>query len=383
MTTSTYVKKLSIAAASAALSFAVNESTAQAVSFNFSPESGTSQEVINALNTGGELWSSIFTDDVTLDIGFRFSMEPPGAASTLLDFSYELVRDALFLDQTSSADFSTVSTLQSAPALEFLINLTSDNPNGFGSPIAYLDNDGSSNNTTIRMTASNAKALGLDRADAMNESIFLGGDPSRDAVVILDPFGIGGMPWDFDRSDGISEGAIDFTGIVAHELGHVLGFSSGVDILDRSSFVQSEDQLLWVNTLDLFRFSEDSIALGEGVFDWTANTTDKFFSIDGGTNRIASFSTGIFNGDGKFPGHWKSLGTGIMDNTLTPFIGQEAQISSTDIVAIDVIGWNVTDSTSVPEPTSTLALLALGTYGVGSTLLRQQKQKKSVINKAN
>ncbi len=372
MTISTCMKKFSIATASAALSFVVNESIAQAVSFNFSTGSGTSQEVINALNAAGDLWSPIFTDDATLDIGFRFSTEPNGAASTLLDFSYEQVRNALILDQTSNADFRAVSALQSTPSLEFLINFTSDNPNGFGSPTPYLDNNGSSNNTTIRMTASNAKALGLDRADAMGKTIFLGGDLSRDAVVILNPFGLGGRLWDFDRSDGISAGTVDFTGIVAHELGHVLGFSSGVDILDRNSGFLAEDQLLWLNTLDLFRFSEDSIAFGEGILDWTANTTDKFFSIDGGANKIASFSTGFFNGNGGFPGHWQSLGTGIMDDFLTPFIGQEAQISSNDILAIDVIGWNLADSTSVPETTSTLSLLALATCGVGSVLLKKR-----------
>lgn len=372
MTISTYIKKISIATVSAALSFTMSESVARAVSFNFSTEPGTSQEVVDALNTAGDLWSSIFTDDVNLDIRFQFSTEINGAASTLLDFSYEQVRNALILDQASNADFIAVNALQSTPSLEFLINFTSDNPNGFGSPTPYLDNNGSSNNNTIRMTASNAKAIGLNRADAMDETIFLGGDLSRDAVVLLNPFGLSGIPWDFDRSDGISEGTVDFTGIVAHELGHVLGFSSGVDILDRNSSFLAEDQLLWLNTLDLFRFSEDSIAFGEGVIDWTANTTDKFFSIDGGANKIASFSTGLFNGNGGFPGHWQSLGTGIMDDFLTPFIGQEAQISSNDILAIDVIGWNIVDSTPIPEPTSVFSLLALATCGVGSVLLKKR-----------
>ena len=332
---------------------------AHALTLNFSPEPSTPSAATSGLIAAGDLLSSKFTDDVNLDIGFRFSsVQSPGAASTLLEFPYQRVLEALKLDRTSRADFTAARNLQSGPALNFLINRTIDNPNGAVSSIPYLDNDGSANNTTIRMTASNAKGLGLDRASATAESIFAGGDLSRDAVVILNPFGIGGLPWDFDRTDGIAPGTLDFTGIAAHELGHVLGFSSGVDILDRGFSTPAEDQLTWVNTLDLFRFSEDSLAFGEGVFDWTASTIDKFFSIDGGTNRIADFRTGIINGDGGFPGHWKFLGTGIMDDFLFPFIGTEAQFSTLDITAIDVIGWNRFVA-AVPEP-STLPLITLG-----------------------
>ena len=42
---------------------------------------------------------------------------------------------------------------------------------------------------------------------------------------------------------------------------------------------------------------------------------------------------------------------------------------------------NFTLQISVPEPTSTLSLFALGTLGAGSVLLRKKKQQKSVINK--
>jgi hypothetical protein len=38
---------------------------------------------------------------------------------------------------------------------------------------------------------------------------------------------------------------------------------------------------------------------GNGVIDWTASTTDKYFSIDGGTTKLASFATGVNYGDGQ------------------------------------------------------------------------------------
>ena len=342
------------------VSFAVNigfsHSAAHSLTFDFSPEPGTSPEVIEALDRAGDLWSSIFADHVVLDVGFRFSDSlVPGAASTLLTYSYDQVRDSLIADQTSEADRIATGHLQNGPTLDLLINLTSDSPNGSNSEIPYLDNDGSLNNTIIRMTTSNAKALSLPREDALGESIFAGGDLSRDVVIILSPNPT--QPWDFDRTDGIALGHTDFTGIVAHELAHVLGFSSGVDILDRSILPMTEDSFTWINTLDLFRFSEESLSFGVGVIDWTATTTEKIFSIHGGTTPIASFATGIIHGDGRFPGHWAVGGIGIMDPFRSPFIGQSAQISNLDITAIDVIGW---DLQLVPEPRSiTLAILGL------------------------
>ncbi|MBK7264236.1 MAG: hypothetical protein IPI03_21390 [Rubrivivax sp.] len=37
--------------------------------------------------------------------------------------------------------------------------------------------------------------------------------------------------FDHDRSNGIGSGQFDFVGIAAHEIGHALGFVSGVDVL--------------------------------------------------------------------------------------------------------------------------------------------------------
>jgi hypothetical protein len=345
--------------------------SAHALTFAFSPEPGTPPQAVSGLVEAGKAWSSIFTDDVTLDIGFRFSQEPTGAASTLLQFPYAVVRDALRLDPTSAADFTAVNHLQTGPVLSFLLNLTGDNPNGVGSMIPYLDNNASANNNIIRLTASNAKSLGLDRTNAIGVSTFLGGDVSRDAVIILNPAGIG-APWDFDRSDGITPGTIDFAGIVAHEIGHALGFSSGVDVLDRFFVNPLEDQLTWVNTLDLFRFSEESLQFGQGVIDWTVGNVEKFFSIDGGATPLTQFRTGIVRGDGGFPGHWKSPGTGVMDDVLFTFIGNEAGISPLDITAIDVIGWNLLVA-HAPEP----GVLSLFIFGSLALVIFSRRRRPS------
>ena len=49
-------------------------------------------------------------------------------------------------------------------------------------------------------------------------------------------------------------------GLAAHEIGHALGFMSGVDILDGNSSAGSyaDSQFTYVNPLDLFRYSTHS-----------------------------------------------------------------------------------------------------------------------------
>lgn len=307
--------------------------------FNITTSAPVSSTVQAALAQAGELWANRFTDSVTVNTLFRFSDEPAGAASTLVMYSYDAVRAALTLDRTSSEDAIAVSHLPTTSALSLLVNNTSDNPNGVGSNRRYLDNDGGPNNTTIRMTTTNAKALGLDLSQGTPAGTFLGGDPAYDLVIILPEGGLGGLPWDFDRSDGISPNTVDFIGIVAHEIAHAMGFASGVDVLDRSDILP-DDSWTWINTLDLFRFSSESLSYGRGTLDWSASTTDKYLSMDGGLTPLASFGTGIVNGDGIYPGHWNANASGMMSPNLAPFMGQAATISELDQLTLDLIGWD-------------------------------------------
>ena len=123
----------------------------------------------------------------------------------------------------------------------------------------------------------------------------------------------------------------------------------------------------FVSSLDLFRYSADSTA--QNVIDWTASTTDKYFSLDRGLTAIASFSTGRNFGDGQQASHWKdNLGIGIMDPTAAR--GELLAISANDLLAFDVIGWNVA---AIPEP-STYAMMALGLAGLGAARRRAAKK---------
>ena len=163
--------------------------------------------------------------------------------------------------------------------------------------------------------------------------------------------------FDFDPSDGIDAGKIDFVGVAIHEIGHSLGFTSSVDIIGGLG-----DQLpissLGPNLLDMSRFSPDSVA--NNAIDLTYDTRPKFFSIDGGASAATAglnhWSLGGAN-DGRQASHWKdNLGLGIMDPTAAP-AGQLNIVTELDLQAIDIIGWD--RITGVPEPSGCLVLASL------------------------
>ena len=150
--------------------------------------------------------------------------------------------------------------------------------------------------------------------------------------------------FDYDRSNGIAAGQIDFVGLAAHELGHLLGFRSGIGDLGRNATAPglNDNQLAVCKPARPLSLFTRSIGPGGGigVIDWTADNTAKYFSVDGGATPIATFSNGADFGDGYEAHHWKNnLGLGIMNPTV--HTGDLLAISDIDLRAFDVLGYDL------------------------------------------
>ncbi|HEX9172741.1 MAG TPA: NF038122 family metalloprotease [Telluria sp.] len=322
-------------------------SSAQALVINFAYAPDMDARALAGFQAAANRWSSVLHDDVSVNLNIGFSQLGAGilgsTGSTRGTIAYDDFRNALAADAWGATDQAAVAGLSQSSCLNVLMNGTNVNPNGAGSGTPFLDNNCNANNRTIRMTWANARAVGLTAA---HDSVIDGSVSFSSAFT-----------WDFDPTNGVNSDAFDFIGVATHEIGHALGFVSGVDTLDGNrSGNFSDAAFTYIAPADLFRCSAQSKDAGADL-DFSADKRSKFFSLDNCDTTLATFSTGRAFGDGQQASHWQdNLHLGILDPTAGR--GEILNISDLDIQLFDAIGWN-----AVPEPGS-IALFMLGLAGL-------------------
>ena len=336
-------------------------------------EEGT--DAFRGFQAAAAIWSNLFTDDITIRLDVRFSQLAPNVlgstGSTTNTINYAGLKGLMAADAKSVFDNAAVGSLQSGAALAFVSNeagncspISNASCQAINSNTRVLDNDNTFDNLNIQINTAQVKALGL------NPVYNAGSNPGgRDGSVSFS----NQFDWDFDRSDGLDPTKIDFIGVAAHEIGHALGFRSGVDLADVNANVNAAglDGLAWGTVNDLFRYGDFG---GAQTLDWSIGGT-RCFSINAGQNCLALLSTGRTWGDGRQASHWKDdaltgLTLGIMDPTATGPGGTRPfqAITQLDLIAFDVMGYDL----RVPEP-ATWAMMISGFGFVGAAMRRRRR----------
>ena len=352
------LKTFSPAALALALGLAGLAPSAQALNIVLNDVGTTkmSAEQLGAFQAAASYWSSKLTDNVTVYVNISFADLGPSilgsTGSSTGVVSYSTLRSKLVSDAKSSTDTTAVAHLQTGSALSFYATQ--------GDLSTRLDNDGSANNTSLAVTTANLKALGLNPGTSAS-------NPDA-SISFANAYA---STFAYSRVNGqVPSNKTDFITVAEHEIGHALGFVSGVDDIDYcvsnpascglNGAKNEFEANAWYSPLDLFRYSAN------GKLDLTVGGSP-YFSVDGGATQIQSFSTGETHGNGWQASHF---GTSVI-TLMRPYVGngQSYDATASDLMAFDAIGWDL--AVAVPEP-SQYALLIGGLAAIG--LLRRRQR---------
>lgn len=310
------------------------------VKFNFSYGSGITIEQRIGFEMAAVIWGCYITDvdEINLQIGAVNNLNEGsavgGAVPILHEQTYGVFREYYQQDTTPSEDEARSVDEQANDSLQT------------GNTVDLMvDGELLDGNTEILLTSAQAKALGMDEAFDLGHGTTWNRDLVDDAaldgyIVINNDFD---WNYDFARTGEAAEGTLDFLSMALHEIGHNMGFISGLDgTVDVEQLHSGETRISDFTVLDLFRHSLNTarITNPDGSVSTVTEGEAAYLSVDGGQTNLGDLATGL-NGDGSQASHWKRLqnAMGIMDPTLA--YRERMTLSERDLKAMDALGWDV------------------------------------------
>ena len=345
-------------------SITLNSSAGLTIVINAGATLAANTDALAAFQRAADQWASRLADPITVTIDADLADLGSGsiigqASSVSLWTDYSSIRNAMVADSAVESDDGIVASLPTAAQFSATV------------PTAFVT-AGVDVGVNMSATKANLKALGFTGLD--------GSYGATDATIEFNT----NFAFDYDNTDGVTGGTIDFETVAAHEIGHALGFVSEVDYVDYLLSLGATAEVM-PTPLDLFRFEDGSNPDTEAEF-----TTEARYLSPGGdpitdfvlgpwgtlTDVELAMSSGAYTGDGRQASHWLDglLAGGdalLMDPTLS--YGSIVAINEADFRALDLIGWDITDAlgpdpgTGIPEPSAALlaalAAMALLPFG--------------------
>jgi Ca2+-binding RTX toxin-like protein len=293
---------------------------------NISFDSDVSVEQQVSFTFAAAIWETVLTENVQINLRVSAiehlgtdGLAAGSATPIFHQVNYGVYQEYLAQDATSAADQQVVDSLQDG--------------NSFG---VAVDGELVDGNSDIMLTRAQAKALGMEEALVLDDY-----GTTWDRDVIDNANGLDGyiqfnnsLDWHHynPNSPNGGAGSLDFLTMALHEIGHSLGFVSGLDgLID--TVTQHSGELLTegVTALDLLRHGNS-----DGIADLTPGA-DVGLSLDGGETRLADLESG----SEYQASHWQSQDDpiGVMDPTLG--YQERINISQQDLTALDILGWDV------------------------------------------
>ena len=295
------------------------------VDFNFSFAPGVTDEQVLGFELAGDIWSQFLHDTYKgEDLGINIHV---------------VVGDNILPDDVAGGAFPAIETgihyKKLYRALEDDITTPTDeiafdsllNKNKFD---VLIGDNVTNKSFKMQATRANLKALGMIKEKDFDQ---------LDGVIVMNSLvNAESVSWNYNYLEVPQEGEIDFLSVAMHEIGHNLGFVSGVDIYGWNEESADFDgkSINHMTPMDLFRYSDESFE--QNINDLTFGRA-AYFSIDRTAENAIAMSTGAdYQGS-----HWTNgdseTGMGIMNPTIR--FGERWEISENDLTVFDVIGWDV------------------------------------------